>query len=51
LKYGIFQGTLADVDSALFLRVLGALAHESRLAIFRAPVVASDRLNACGGKP
>ncbi|PXW24878.1 transcriptional regulator, ArsR family [Paraburkholderia caballeronis] len=42
LKYGMVACTLARMDSNLVVRALGALAHESRLAIFRALVVAGQ---------
>ncbi|SAL74888.1 ArsR family transcriptional regulator [Caballeronia peredens] len=48
LKYGILCVIFADMDSNLVVRALGALAHESRLAVFRTLVVAGPDGMAAG---
>ena len=48
LKYRNIAGKLAAMDSNLAVRALGALAHDSRLAIFRTLVVAGENGMAAG---
>ncbi|AET89465.1 transcriptional regulator, ArsR family [Burkholderia sp. YI23] len=48
MKCRIIYANVANMDSNLVVRALGALAHESRLAVFRALVVAGPEGMAAG---